>query len=211
MDVAGGTDSNPGVFADCAQIILNDPGVGGLLIVGLFGGYGIRFAESLTMIEEDAAHRMGKMVKKNNKPIVLHSLYSSINPHPLALLRYYNIPVYDSLDISCKCIGVLAERGNYLRSYHAKTNFVFNWGKKATCEGRQMIKACIQDGRRNLLETEAKRLLQLHGVPVLSDRLAKTADEAVAFAAKIDGKVVIKIVSPDILHKSDAGGCSHRA
>ncbi len=206
VDVAGGTDSNPGVFADCAQIILNDPGVGGLLIVGLFGGYGIRFAESLTMIEEDAAHRMGKMVKKCNKPIVLHSLYSSINSHPLALLRYYNIPVYDSLDISCKCIGVLAERGNYLRSYHAKTNFVFNWGKKATDEGRQMIKGCIQEGRRNLLETEAKRLLQLHGVPVLSDRLARTADEAVKFAAKIHGEVVIKIVSPDILHKSDAGG-----
>jgi acetyltransferase len=121
-------------------------------------------------------------------------------------LRYYNIPVYDSLDISCKCIGVLAERGNYLRSYHAKTNFVFNWGRKATGEGRQMIKECIQEGRRNLLETEAKRLLQLHGVPVLSDRLARTADEAVAFAAKIHGKVVIKIVSPDILHKSDAGG-----
>ena len=206
VDVAGGTDSNPGVFADCAQIILNDPGVGGLLIVGLFGGYGIRFAESLTMIEEDAAHRLGKMVKKSNKPIVLHSLYSSINPHPLALLRYYNIPVYDSLDISCKCIGVLAERGNYLRSYHAKTNFVFNWGRKATGEGQQMIKRCIQEGRRNLLETEAKRLLQLHGVPVLSDRLARTADEAVKFAAKIHGEVVIKIVSPDILHKSDAGG-----
>ncbi|OQY08486.1 MAG: acyl-CoA synthetase [Desulfobacteraceae bacterium 4572_123] len=206
VDVAGGTDSDPAVFADCAQVMLNDPGVGGLLIVGLFGGYGIRFAESLAMIEEDAAHRMGKMVKNGNKPIVLHSLYSSVNPHSLQLLKYYNIPVYDSLNISCKCIGVLAQRGYFLNSYHAKTNFVFNWGGKATSEGVRIIKDCAREGRRNLLETEAKRLLQLHGVPVLFDRLAETADEAVKFAAQIDGDVVLKIVSPDILHKSDAGG-----
>jgi len=39
VDVAGGTDSDPTVFADCANIILKDSNVGGLLIVGLFGGY----------------------------------------------------------------------------------------------------------------------------------------------------------------------------
>jgi hypothetical protein len=70
VDVAGGTDDNPAIFAECADIILKGPQVGGLLIVGLFGGYGIRFAESLSLIEEDAAHQMGKMVKKRNKPIV---------------------------------------------------------------------------------------------------------------------------------------------
>jgi len=87
VDVAGGTDADPSVFADCAQIILKDPNVGGLLIVGLFGGYGIRFAESLSLMEEDAAHRMGKMVAKRNKPIVVHSLYNFEQPHALELLR----------------------------------------------------------------------------------------------------------------------------
>ncbi len=109
IDVAGGTDADPSVFADCAEIILKDPNVGGLLIVGLFGGYGIRFAESLSLMEEDAAHRMGKMVKKGNKPIVLHSLYNSEKPHALEMLRYYNIPVFESLDIASKCNGELAE------------------------------------------------------------------------------------------------------
>ncbi len=64
VDVAGGTDEDPGVFADCAKIILRDHQVGGLIIVGLFGGYGERFSKSLALMEEDAAHRMGKMVKK---------------------------------------------------------------------------------------------------------------------------------------------------
>ncbi|MGB6010714.1 MAG: CoA-binding protein, partial [Desulfobacterales bacterium] len=100
VDVAGGTDSNPAIFADCAEIIMKDTNIGGLLIVGLFGGYGIRFAESLALVEEDASHMMGKMVKKYNKPIILHSLYSAKKPHSLDLLRYYNIPVYDSLDVA---------------------------------------------------------------------------------------------------------------
>ena len=67
VDVAGGTDSDPSLFADCAKIILNDPNVGGLLIVGLFGGYGIRFEESLAIGEEAAAHQLGVMVKKKKK------------------------------------------------------------------------------------------------------------------------------------------------
>ena len=206
VDVAGGTDTDPSIFADCADIILKDPGVGGLLIVGLFGGYGIRFAESLSLMEEDAAHRMGKMVKKRHKPIVLHSLYNHEKPHALELLRYYNIPVNDSLDISVKCISVLAEYGNHLNSYHPKHTFEMNWGANARPEGNQIIAAARKDGRRALLEHEAKQLLAAHGASVTDDRLVQSADEAVEFARSLDKDVVLKIVSPDILHKSDAGG-----
>jgi acetyltransferase len=206
VDVAGGTDADPSVFADCADVILKDPNVGGLLIVGLFGGYGIRFAESLSLMEEDAAHRMGKMVKKRHKPIVLHSLYTSEKPHALELLRYYDIPVYDSLDVAAKCTGVLAEYGKYLNSYHPKDKFALNWGAKAKPEGQKIMATARQDGRNALLEFEAKRLFAIHGAPFSGDLVAATADEAVEFAEKIGNEVVLKIVSPDILHKSDAGG-----
>ncbi len=206
VDVAGGTDADPSLFADCARIILDDPGVGGLLLVGLFGGYGIRFAESLSLMEEDAAHQMGKMVRKGNKPIVVHSLFASEKPHALDLLRYYNIPVYDSLDVACKSIGVLAQYGKYLSAYQEKVNFVFDWGANALPEGRQIIESVKANGRTALLETEAKTLLGLHQAPVSKDLLATSADEAVRIAQGIDGEVALKIVSPDILHKSDAGG-----
>jgi acetyltransferase len=206
VDVAGGTDADPSVFADCAEIMLKDPNVGGLLIVGLFGGYGIRFAESLSLMEEDAAHRMGKMVAKRKKPIVLHSLYNSEKPHALELLRYYNIPVYDSLDISVKCISVLAEYGNHLNSYQPKHTFDLDWGTNARPEGQKIITAARKDGRDVLLEHEAKALFAAHGAPVTGDRLVQSADEAVDFAHSIGGDVALKIVSPDILHKSDAGG-----
>ena len=206
VDVAGGTDADPSIFADCARVILKDPNVGGLLIVGLFGGYGIRFAESLSLMEEDGAHRMGKMVKKHQKPIVVHSLFSSAQPHSLDLLRYYKIPVYDSLDVATKCMGVLSEYGQYLGGYHAKFSFKIEAGKKALPEVRAIIDNARRENRVALLEHEAKQILTAHGAGVSAQMLAKTAEEAVEAARAIDGPVAMKIVSPDILHKSDAGG-----
>ncbi len=206
VDVAGGTDADPSIFADCADILLKDPEIGGVLIVGLFGGYGIRFAKILSLKEEDAAHQMGKMVKKRNKPIVLHSLYTSEKPHSIHLLRYYGITVYDSLDVACKCMGALAERGEFLKSYHGKTRFTFNWRAKARKGGTKILESALNEGRNVLLEHEAKQLLQLHGAPPFMDRLAKTKEEAVRFASAFPEPAVLKIVSPQILHKSDARG-----
>lgn len=212
VDVAGGTDADPSLFADCAKIILKDPNVGGLLVVGLFGGYGIRFEESLAIGEEAAAHQFGTMVKKRHKPIFVHSLYSSYDSRALDLLRYYDIPVHDSLDISCKCVASLCKYGNYLKSYHVKTNFVFNWRAKAKKEGQQIIENAKKEDRHVLLEHEAKQLIKLHGAPTSVGQVAKNQDDAWTIAKKIFGNsehkasVVLKIVSPDILHKSDACG-----
>ena len=206
VDVAGGTDSNPGIFADCARILLEDRNIRGLLIVGLFGGYGIRFAEELKFVEEDAAHQMGKLVKKTGKPIVLHSLYNFAKPHSLELIRYYDIPVYDSLDIACKCVAVLSEYGHYLGTHHERTNFVFKWGHKAKKKCEAIISNAIQEGRNILFEYEAKELLRRHGASVSLDRLAEDADDAVRIAKDLGQEVALKIVSADILHKSDAGG-----
>ena len=206
VDVAGGADENPGVFADCAEIMLHDPQVGGLLVVGLFGGYNIRFAESLAFVEEDAAHRMGKLVRDMGKPIVVHSLYNYARPHSLDLLRYYNIPVYDSLEVACKSVSVLSEYGDYLRSYKAKQKFVFSKGKKAKALGMEIFKRAREEKRNALFEHEAKALIGLHGGQLFDNKLVHSKDEAIAAASAMDGPFAMKIVSPDISHKTEAGG-----
>jgi acetyltransferase len=57
-----------------------------------------------------------------------------------------------------------------------------------------------------LTEDEAKRLLDYYNFPVVKTEVATTADEAVAFAHEIGYPVVLKILSPQIVHKTDAGG-----
>lgn len=61
-----------------------------------------------------------------------------------------------------------------------------------------------------LNEVEAKRLLERAGIPVVDTRLARTKKEAVALSREIGYPVVLKIISPDISHKSDVGGVKVR-
>ena len=57
-----------------------------------------------------------------------------------------------------------------------------------------------------LTEVEAKELLQRAGIPIIKTRLAKTKREAVSVSKEMGFPVVLKIISKDIVHKSDAGG-----
>lgn len=57
-----------------------------------------------------------------------------------------------------------------------------------------------------LSEVEAKKLLEQAGIPVNDTRLARTKSEAVSLSKEIGFPVVMKIVSPDVVHKSDIGG-----
>ncbi len=63
-----------------------------------------------------------------------------------------------------------------------------------------------KEGRKNLLETEAKAVCMEYGIPVTKFKLAENEAEAAKFADEIGYPVVLKIVSPDIIHKSDVGG-----
>jgi acetate---CoA ligase (ADP-forming) subunit beta len=62
------------------------------------------------------------------------------------------------------------------------------------------------EGRRVLLEPEAKRVCIGYGIPVGKFEVANTEAQAATYAAKIGFPVVLKIVSPDVIHKTDAGG-----
>jgi acyl-CoA synthetase (NDP forming) len=60
--------------------------------------------------------------------------------------------------------------------------------------------------KRSLLETEAKELLKEYGIPVPNFKLIKSENEIIGLAKEINFPIVMKIVSPDIIHKTDAGG-----
>jgi len=60
--------------------------------------------------------------------------------------------------------------------------------------------------KRSLLETEAKELLREYGIPVPDFKLIKSEDEIIGLAKEINFPIVMKIISPDIIHKTDAGG-----
>jgi len=62
----------------------------------------------------------------------------------------------------------------------------------------------LKKGRKVLTEPESKEIFKAYGIPVVEGQLAKTQEEAVAAAEKLGFPIVLKVVSPDITHKSDA-------
>ena len=68
------------------------------------------------------------------------------------------------------------------------------------------IRSIQAQGRSQLREFESKQLLSYYGIPVAPHKVASTVEEAISSAEEIGYPVVLKVVSPQITHKSDAGG-----
>ncbi|WP_066366196.1 acetate--CoA ligase family protein [Herbidospora mongoliensis] len=75
-----------------------------------------------------------------------------------------------------------------------------------SAEVREILDKARAEGRTALTAPEGKRVCDAYGIATPGEGLATSADDAVALAASIGFPVVLKIVSPDILHKTEAGG-----
>jgi len=73
-------------------------------------------------------------------------------------------------------------------------------------EAKKIFKTALEEGRTFVLEHEAKDIMKAYGIPIPAYDTAVTADEAVEKSKAIGFPVVLKILSKDVLHKSDAGG-----
>ncbi|HUY01000.1 MAG TPA: acetate--CoA ligase family protein [Candidatus Deferrimicrobium sp.] len=71
---------------------------------------------------------------------------------------------------------------------------------------KKIIKTAVNENRTALMEHESKEIMNAYGIGTSKEFVVNSADEAVKAAQKIGFPIVAKIVSPDILHKTDAGG-----
>ncbi len=203
IDVAGSTDARPALLADCMEILCGDPGVDMVMLVGMFGGYGIRFAEELQAEERQTAEAIAALSTRTDKPLVIYSLYAHVQPEPLVKLREAGLPVYDSIEHAVQIMKALSERGDYIaRSQRT--------GPTALLSPDTAVVATFDAARRagrDLFEFEARSLLRSYGVDVPRELIVRDeAGIAEALAEFGDTPLAMKVVSKDILHKSDAGG-----
>nr|WP_289125333.1 acetate--CoA ligase [uncultured Halomonas sp.] len=203
VDVAGSSDANPSLLASCIELVMADEGVDSVFLVGMLGGYSLRFAESLMGDEMRGAERMVELAQASEKPLVIYSLYAPIKPPALRRLHEAGLPVYSSIEHAVRVLAALGERGEYLAIQQAQETIA---PAAPTETGRAMFAAARAEGR-DLLEFEAKSLLAEHGIAVPEEWLVRREDELAEIAQCTQGKpLAMKVVSKDILHKSDAGG-----
>ena len=100
----------------------------------------------------------------------------------------------------------LAPLKEYAKIQRSRKNNDLNINDVDREEALKVINAAREEGRDALTEIEAKQVFKAYGLDVTNAKIATSEEEAVSIANEIGFPIVMKIVSPDILHKSDAGG-----
>jgi len=138
-----------------------------------------------------------------NKPVTVSFVGGERSDEAIRWLIDQGIPSYGAPDLAVRAISALRQYA--LIGERAKEEFVpYGDVKKETA--LKLIEKARKDGRLALTEIEAKEVFAAYGLPVTQTALATSEEEAVKLANKTGYPIVMKIVSPDIIHKSDAGG-----
>ncbi len=204
VDLAGAPDADPSIFARVLDVLARDRAVGGVIVIGLFGGYGIRFHEDLAAIEHDTAAAMAETMAARRKTLLVHSLYAEAFPPALADLMRLGVPVTGSLEVAARAMRAAQVRGLFLTQQ--PTSFAL---PAAAVQMPGAIRRARDEGRTALLETEARILLRESRIPIVEAVLCHSTRD-VADATKRLAPVALKVVAPDIPHKTDAGGVALR-
>ncbi len=206
VDLAGTPEADMWVFDRCLEVLLADDDVDGVIIVGLYGGYA-DLSEEFRVLEMDVAKSMADRIAKSSKPVVMHSIYQAQQPECLQYLSENGVPVFGGVDAAVRTMGALvnySERKAALQEELDAPAPSLPEGRKEKVEA---IFAKVRAEKRvNLVETEARDVMRAYGLNLAPHSLATSADEAAKLWEEMGGKVVMKIVSPEILHKTDAGG-----
>jgi acetyltransferase len=154
-------------------------------------------------------HTLAPMVEQNyakyraaGKPIVFSAFGGGDVEACLGDLARNKVPIFDDVYDAVYCLG-----GLY--AHHAHTAHPPQRSDEIDIDVaavNELLAGARADGRSFLLAHEGRRLMEAVGITLPQSRIARTLDEAVAAADAIGYPVVLKVVSRDILHKSDSGG-----
>jgi acetyltransferase len=206
VDAGGGTDPRAEYYGQCGRAILEDPNVDALMLTGFFGGYALRYGEGVAETENAVCRELAAMMREYGKPVVVQSHYAHAKPAALDLLREVGVPYYRHIEIAAQCLASAADYSEAqrrlaavaARAPRAAPVVPAIHGLVATARGA---------GRSTLLETEARAALAAAGIAMPPTALARSAADAAAMVGALgDGPLALKVVSQDVLHKSDAGG-----
>lgn len=205
VDAGGGTDPHPRYMPACGEAILADPAVDALLIVGYFGGYQVRYGTPLAEAENEAALKLAAFARQAGKPVIVQCHYAEFQTEAIDILRAADITVVRSIEIAAACLAG-AEEFHRIATAAREMKQVTATPRASEASAR-LIAAARADDRQSLLEPEALELLASEGIAVPPFALLRAPDDAKTLPAALSDKpVALKIVSKDILHKSDVGG-----
>jgi acetyltransferase len=195
IDILGDADVER--YEKVMAVCLNDPGVDGLLVI---------FTPQYVVGPEELAAAVVKIAGATSKPIITAWMGGKTVEQARGILLQNTIPTYDTPEDAVKTyLYMVQHRRNLELLYETPAELSVDQAP-AKNHLKALIRKVIKEGRTILYEEESKRFLANYGIPAVSPRLANNVEGAISIAKYVGYPVVLKIVSPDITYKSDAGG-----
>lgn len=155
-----------------------------------------------TLDYDGLAHVVVAASKKHKKTILASLMGLDEGVTNREILARGDVPYYTYAEGAIRTLGAMLRFSDWISTPPGRT-VRFEADRERV---RGIVDAARRAGRQNLLEEEGQQVLRAYGLPLPESALARTADEAVREAKRIGYPVVMKIASPQIIHKSDAGG-----
>jgi len=195
VDVLG--DASPERYRDAVQLCIDEPNVDGVLV--------ILTPQSMT----DSAKVSEEIVNLPNrykKTFLASWMGEDDVRNGKNILEKGGIPCFNIPEDAVKSFINMYNYSRNLELLYETPSSIPDAFTPSKTKSKRLINNVVKDNRFVMTEYEAKQLLSHYDIPVIKNFIAKTSKEAGIIAQKTGFPVVMKILSPDILHKTDVGG-----
>ena len=192
IDVIG--DARSDRYRAALEAVSRDPNVDSIIT--------ILTPQQMTDIE-DIAREVVKASEESHKPLMASFIGTVDVSGGVKILEENNIPHYIFPESAAKALSVMEQYRQWRKRPRTEVKAFSDVDTKAA---KKVLDKARKDGRLHLPELEAMEVLKAYKIPTLESKLVTSAEEALFAAEEIGFPVVLKIVSPDIIHKFDIKG-----
>jgi acetyltransferase len=194
LDLTGQIASDPELFTKCLTLLEKDENIDIMLIIftNVFGEFGRRI---LATVE--------KVMEKSKKPFIGMITGGSITDDCMKPAEKGSLPLFRAFHESLRSIKTLADFALFKEMRRKKME------KEAAIQKRPLvnleeIRGWLKKRQGSLTEDESKSILAKYGIPITREGLSHSLAEAKILAKEIGYPVAMKVISPQILHKTEA-------
>jgi len=203
VDIVG--DADPARYAAALEVLLDDPGNDAILVMNVQTA--IAPADEIAATVTGLVSKYRKLHHRWAKPVL--AVWVGADQKIVDLLSGAGIPNYPTEDDAVRGFMYLVQHSEVVAELAQVPPAMPREFAPDIDVARRIVAATLADGRRWLDPVEIKRLLEAYEIPMVPAFAAADAEQAVAYATTLFAQgatVVLKIMSRDIIHKSDVGG-----
>jgi len=168
--------ASPEQYAECLKLLLQDKNVDGVMVI---------LPPPPMFKAEEVAGKINEVVGKFEKPVIVALMGSTLVESASIKFQEMRVPTYPFPERAASALAALVKREKSLEH------------RSQTIDHKKIVHS---------ESSTVNDLMAAYGIPTAPIKLAKNESEAIAIANELSFPVVMKIASPDILHKSDVGG-----